>query len=155
MTLKTPRERNPVIKGAAYLICTINEKKRFGLKSVWRGRVKISVSDPTRTMLDLLAEPRLGGGIRSVQDMLCNYLNSEAKNLDLLIRYADQLGNGAVFKRLGFLLERNASEEQSAIENCARRLTKGNARIDPKLNAERLVSRWRLWTPESFQREAA
>ena len=155
MTQQTPRDRNPIIKGTSFLLCTINEKKMFGLKSVWRGQVKVSVSDQARTILDMLAEPRLGGGIRSVQDMLTNYLRSEKKNLELLIDYADRLGNGAVFKRLGFLLERNAPDERAAIEKCAHRLTKGNTRIDPKLRTERLVSRWRLWLPESWLKEVA
>lgn len=155
MTQLAPRDRNPVIKGTTFLLCSINEKKMFGLKTIWRGQVKVLVSDPTRTILDMLAEPRLGGGIRSVNDMLLNYLRSEAKNLDLLISYADQLGNGAVFKRLGFLLERHAPDELGTIEQCGQRLTKGNARIDPKQPAERLVSRWRLWVPESWLKDAA
>jgi hypothetical protein len=37
-----------------------------------RGQVKVSVSDPTRTILDLLSDPALGGGIRSTMDMLIN-----------------------------------------------------------------------------------
>jgi hypothetical protein len=32
----------------------------FGLKSVWRRQVKISISDSTRTMRDMLNDPRLG-----------------------------------------------------------------------------------------------
>jgi len=155
ITQLTPRDRNPVMKSTTFLLCSINEKKMFGMKSVWRGQVKVSVSDPTRTILDMLAEPRLGGGIRSVQDMLVNYLRSETKNLQLLIDYADQLGNGAVFKRLGFLLEQNAPDEIAAIEKCAQRLTKGNTRFDPKLKAVRLISRWRLWLPENRLKEAA
>ena len=122
---------------------------------MWRGRVKIHVSDPNRTILDLLADPRLGGGIRSVRDMLLNYLASEMKNLELLIEYADRLGNGAVFKRLGFLLEQYGPEELGAIEQCGKRLTKGNARLDTKLPAERLVSRWRLWVPEGWLKATA
>lgn len=155
MTQLAPRDRNPVIKGTTFLLCSISEKKMFGLKTIWRGQVKVLVSDPTRTILDMLAEPRLGGGIRSVRDMLANYLRSETRNLDLLIDYADRLGNGAVFKRLGFLLERNAPDERAAIEKCAQRLTQGNTRIDPKQPAERLISRWRLWVPESWLKGAA
>jgi predicted transcriptional regulator of viral defense system len=155
MTQLTPRERNPVIKGTSFLLCSVNEKKFFGLKTIWRGQVKVSVSDPTRTILDMLAEPRLGGGIRSVNDMLLNYLRSESKNLDLLIAYADQLGNGAVFKRLGFLLERYAANEQLTIKKCAERLTKGNTCIDPKQPADRLVSRWHLWVPENWLKDVA
>lgn len=155
ITSQTPRDRNPVINGTQFLLCSVNEKKLFGLKPVWRGQVKVSVSDPTRTLLDLLAEPRLGGGIRSVQDMLLNYLRAEAKNLDLLVEYADRLGNGAVFKRLGFLLERNAPGESKVIAKCTLRLTKGNAKLDPKLKADRLVTRWRLWVPVQWLEEGA
>ena len=155
MTQLTPRDRHPVIKGMAFLLCSISERKLFGLKSVWRGQVKVLVSDPTRTILDMLANPRLRGGIRSVSDMLVNYLQSDMKDLDLLIDYAEQFGNGAVFKRLGFLLEQHAPDEQFAITQCAERLTKGNTRLDPKLPAERLVTRWRLWVSESWLKEAA
>lgn len=155
MTQLTPRDRTPVLKGAAFLLCSINGKKMFGLKPVWRGQVKVSVSDPTRTILDMLADPRLGGGIRSANDMLMNYLHSESKNLELLVDYADRLGNGAVFKRLGFLLERHAADELATIEQCRQRLTKGNAKLDPKLPAKRLVTRWQLWVPDNWLKEMA
>ena len=102
-------------------------------------------------MLDMLSDPQLGGGIRSVQDMFKNYLASDAKNLGQLLDYAERLGNGAVFKRLGFLLEANAPQEAEAIEQCQHHLTMGNARIDPKMPAEALVMRWRLWVPRDWK----
>jgi hypothetical protein len=52
----------------------------------------------------------------SVKDMLGNYLRSENKNVEQLIEYGEQLGNGAVFKRLGFLLEKKAPDEAKTIE---------------------------------------
>jgi predicted transcriptional regulator of viral defense system len=82
--------------------------------------------------------------------MLSNYLRSENKNLDLLIKYAESLGNGAVFKRLGFLLERMAPDEVNQIEKCRAKLTTGNSKLDPKLAADKLVTRWRLWVPEGW-----
>jgi predicted transcriptional regulator of viral defense system len=126
----------------------------FGLKSVWRGQVKISISDPARTILDMLLDPFFGGGIRSVKDMLGNYLKSEKKNPEQLIEYAEKLGNGAAFKRLGFLLEKIAPDETKTLEDCRKRLTAGNARLDPKLNNNRLVTRWRLWVPENWKEAA-
>lgn len=150
MTTQKPRERNPIIKGTNFLLRTISEKEMFGLKPVWRGQVKISVSDPSRTILDMLDDPRLGGGIRSVADMFSNYLKSENKDLKLLIEYAKRLGNGAVFKRLGFLLERFASDQISFINDCKSQLTTGNVKLDPALESDRLITRWRLWVPESW-----
>ena len=152
MTVQKPRNRRPDIKNTTFLLRTVSEKAMFGLKPVWRGQVKVSVSDPTRTILDMLVDPVFVGGIRSVTDMLGNYLSSENKNLDQLIEYGERLGNGAVFKRLGFLLERKAPDEAKAIEKCYKRLTAGNAKLDPKLNNIRLITRWRLWVPENWKR---
>ncbi len=151
MTVQKPRDRRPKIKGTSFWLRTVSEKALFGLSPVWRGQVKIPVSDPTRTILDLLSDPVLGGGIRSTTDMLINYLRSENKNLTLLIEYAARLGNGAVFKRLGFLLEKLASDETTTMDQCRARLTAGNAKLDPKLDNTRLVTRWRLWVPEHWK----
>ncbi len=151
MTVQKPRDRRPKIKGTSFWLRTISEKSLFGLSPVWRGQVKVPVSNPTRTILDLLSDPALGGGIRSTKDMLINYLNSENKNLTLLIEYAARLGNGAVFKRLGFLLEKLAPDETTTKDQCRARLTAGNAKLDPKLDNTRLVTRWRLWVPEHWK----
>ncbi|MFQ5681912.1 MAG: type IV toxin-antitoxin system AbiEi family antitoxin domain-containing protein [Candidatus Binatia bacterium] len=150
MTTRTPRDQSPKLKGTSFLLRTILKKALFGLKPVWRGRVKVSVSDPTRTVLDMLHTPRLGGGIRSTVDILISYLKSDSKNTSQLLEYAERLDNGAVYKRLGFLLERFVSEETELIGECHCRLTKGNAKVDPSLSADRLVTKWRLWVPEHW-----
>ncbi|HEC13390.1 MAG TPA: hypothetical protein ENI80_09125 [Acidiferrobacteraceae bacterium] len=150
LTTQRPRERKPIIKGTEFLFRTVPDKAMFGLKPVWRGQVKVNVSDPTRTVLDMLSDPQLGGGLRSTIDMIRNYMSSEKKDLGLLIKYADQLGNGAVFKRLGFLLEKYAENEQDFIGQCRDRLTTGNAKLDPALKAKKLITRWRLWVPERW-----
>jgi predicted transcriptional regulator of viral defense system len=69
------------------------------------------------------------------------------------LQYAKQLGNGAVFKRLGFMLERFAPQEKDAIARCLAALTKGNTKLDSKLPAEKLITRWRLWVPESWSKK--
>jgi predicted transcriptional regulator of viral defense system len=152
MTTQKPRRSLCVIKGTEFLLRMIPEKAMFGLKPVWQGQVKVMLSDPSRTIIDMLGDPALGGGIRSVADMFVNYLKSENKNMELLLKYSKQLGNGAVFKRLGFMLERYASQEKDAIGKCLSELTKGNAKLDAKLAADKLVTRWRLWIPESWSK---
>lgn len=153
LTKQKPRDRAPVIKGTSFMIRTILDKALFGTKPVWRGQIKVSVADPSRTIIDMLIDPKLGGGIRSTTDMFVNYLKSESRNIDLLIEYAKRLNNGAVFKRLGFLLERFAPDLKTAIDECKLHLTKGNVKLDPALKAQRLVTRWRLWVPESWLKE--
>jgi predicted transcriptional regulator of viral defense system len=155
MTIKRPRDRSPNFKGINFILRTIKEKAMFGIKPVWDGQAKVHVSDPTRTIIDMLDDPKLGGGIRSTSDMFLNYLNSENKNVDLLIEYAKRLGNGAVFKRLGFFLERFAPEGTYAIDQCKSQLTKGIVKLDPTLNADKLVTRWRLWVPKNWKAEGS
>ena len=154
MTVQKPRDRSTKIKGTGFMLRSVSQKAMFGLKPVWRGQVKVPVSDPTRTILDMLSDPVLGGGIRSTKDMFINYLRSENKNLELLIEYTERLGNGAVFKRLGFLLEKIAPDETETIDQCRSKLTAGNAKLDIKLSADRLITRWRLWVPQSWTKES-
>lgn len=153
MTTKKPRNRKPAIKGTTFVLRTILPGSLFGTKPVWRGQVRVNVSDPSRTVLDLMDDPVLGGGLRPSVDVLQSYLRSETKDLKLLVSYAERLGSGAAFKRLGFLLERLAPAERGAIEACRNRITKGNAKLDSSLPADRLVTAWRLWVSESWSKE--
>ena len=153
MTIQKPRKRDINIKGTSYKLRTISERAMFGLKPVWRGQMKVFVSDATRTIVDLMSDPSLGGGIRPAMDMLRNYLSSDKKDMNLLIDYAVKLNNGAVFKRRGFLLERYAPEEEDSIKICKDKLTTGYSKLDPKLGADKLITRWRLWIPQSWVEE--
>jgi len=153
MTTRKPRDRRPKFKGTDFLLKTITASALFGTKAVWRGQVKVNVADPTRTILDMLDDPSLGGGIRPTVDVFRGYVGSDKKDTKLLVQYADRLGNGAVFKRLGFITERYAPNEQELIAVCRARLTKGNAKIDPALPSDKLVSAWRLWIPSNWAKE--
>ena len=46
----------------------------------------------------------------------------------------------------------DANKEAKTIEKCYRRLTAGNAKLDPKLNNTKLITRWRLWVPKNWKR---
>jgi len=149
-TTQRPRTRQQRIQYTDILIRTIQSEALFGLKPVWRGNSKIELSDPTRTVLDMLSNPAHGGGIRTTSEVLSNYMKSDKKDLGLLLSYAEILHNGAVYKRLGFILERQSPEEEHAIAICRSRLTAGNVKLDPNLPADKLVTRWRLWVPSQW-----
>src|SRR5271166_5639435 len=61
-------------QGAAFLLHNIKPKRLFGLKTLWRGSANVSISDPARTLVDMIAAPEAGGGIDHVADCLSNYL---------------------------------------------------------------------------------
>jgi len=153
MTTRRPRVRKPTVKGTDFLVRTVSSKALFGLKPVWRAQVKVNVSDPSRTIVDMLCDPQLGGGIRTVVDMFKNYIGSKDKDMDLLIAYADRLGNGAVFKRLGFILEVAAPDDEKTLVECRKRLTTGNAKLDSTVPSKRLITRWRLWVSDKWSKE--
>ena len=62
-----------------------------------------------------------------------SYLGRQDRDDQKLIDYGERLGNGTVFKRLGFLAEKHESGSKLA-ELCAQRLTAGISKLDPALN---------------------
>ena len=149
LTSRPVRRKTQVSHGVAFSLKHIQERSLFGTRAVWRGRTRVQVSDVHRTVLDMLDDPALGAGIQHVNDCLARYLIRADQDVDHLLGYASQLGNGAVFKRLGFLAQRSAADD-SLLDTCRKRLTAGNAKLDPSLACNRLVTRWRLWVPNSW-----
>ena len=141
-------------QGATFLLRNVKAKRLFGLKTLWRGSVKVSISDAVRTLVDMIAAPEVGGGIDHVTDCLTSYLATKTADRDLLIRYAEQFDNGVVFKRLGYLAETRLHDDKLAAE-CRSRLTLGYARLDPALPPKKLVTMWRLWLPSARKQTAS
>ena len=100
-TARPFRSKEQTVQGVTFTLKRIPEDALFGLKTIWRGQARVSVADKHRTIVDLLADPATGGGIRHVARCLQTYLRDAEADADTLIRYAEKLGNGAVFKRLG------------------------------------------------------
>src|SRR5262249_44933428 len=73
LTTERPKNRMPVINDTEFLVHTISKLAMFGLKIIWQEKIKVLISDPTRTILDFLIHPKLGGGIRTTTDMLKEY----------------------------------------------------------------------------------
>jgi predicted transcriptional regulator of viral defense system len=138
-------------QGAGFLLHHAAQKRLFGLKTIWRGARRVSVSDPARTLIDMLAMPETGGGIDHVAECLAAHAKASTFDRDRLVRYAEQFGNGAVFKRLGFLAEARLHDEGLAYA-CRARLTQGYAQLDPSLASSHLLTAWRLWVPERWRK---
>ncbi|NGX48033.1 MAG: hypothetical protein K1000chlam3_01420 [Chlamydiae bacterium] len=149
MTTRHLDSRHQKIGEVKYLVKEIPSSKFFGTKTLWRGSLKIQVSDPTKTIIDVLDSPFLAGGIRPAADMLLEYLNSEHFDPQKLIIYAEKNGNKTVFKRLGFLIERMKPELYDLIIHCKERISKGYSQLDPSLKEKKINTRWRLRIPKN------
>ena len=149
MTSVPVRKKHQSRHGVRFLLSHIHKRKVFGTKAVWRGNTRVFVSDIHRTVIDILDNPKLGGGIQHVSDCLGVYLKNPGRNDETLIEYAEKLGNGAVAKRLGYLVDRH-SDSSKLLKWCRERMTEGNAKLDSALECTRLITRWRLWVPPNW-----
>jgi predicted transcriptional regulator of viral defense system len=137
-------------QGVGFLLHHVAPTRLFGLKTIWRGARRVQVSDPARTLIDMLAMPGTGGGIDHVADCVATYARASTFARDQLVHYAEQFGNGAVFKRLGFLAEARLGDTGLA-EACRARLTQGYAQLDPARPSHQLHTAWRLWVPDRWK----
>lgn len=107
------------------------DKFKWGLRKVWRQEYAVQMADPARTVIDSLAYPRLGGGIRHVAEILMAYLaENEAERL---VEYGDRLGNRTVFKRLGYLVSICDPGEEALLRAAHQRLPSGLTPLDPSV----------------------
>lgn len=120
-------------------------ENHFGLKVVWHGQVKTQVSDPTRTLVDILDVPALGGGLIHVAEVFSTYFQGEHRNDRLFIEYAERLGNRSVFKRMGYLLERLGVQSEEITATCKAKISSGITALDPSGPAKGpILKRWNL-----------
>ena len=151
MTDRPVRTSSVEIQDQPFRLKHMPKKRQFGTRAAWRERVRTTVSDPSRTVLDTLDDPAVGGGIRHSAAVLLVYWASKHCNEEFLLDYACRLGNRTVFKRLGFLLEHFEIEAPETIEACLSSLSSGLSLLDPTVKRKgRIVKRWNLWVNVSL-----
>lgn len=123
----------------------VKPAKVFGTRAVWRRSTRVTVSDPTRTIVDLLDDPAVGGGIRHVAEVLAAYVATDHRDDALLLDYTERLGNRTVYKRLGYLAERLDLGGPGLIDACRTRISSGVSLLDPAAGSHGpIVTRWNL-----------
>ena len=153
-TTKRISTKRVTAQGVTFHLNRTTAQRSFGLKAIWRGSQRVNLSDPARTLVDMLTLPESGGGIDHVVDCLVAHRTSQIYDGELLIRYAERFGNGVIFKRLGFLAEVQLHDSDLA-NACRKRLTQGYAQLDPARPSRHLQTAWRLWVPERWHRMAS
>jgi len=138
------------IQGVNFFIRHIPKNLVFGLKTIWKGPIKIGISDLNKTILDMLSDPYLGGGLQHTFDCFKAYVSHPDKDLAKILEYAEKIDNGALFKKLGYFAELN-SLDSNFLSHCLKRLTKGYSRLDTASKNQKLVTRWRLWVPKNWK----
>jgi len=131
ITTRRVRDRRPTLQETPFRVKTIQERHFFGTRTVWRGQSQVAVSDPSRTAVDILDDPALGGGIQHGAAVLAVYLASEHRADDALLDYSARIGNRSVFKRLGYLTEVLALDAEDLAARCHEQMSTGVTLLDP------------------------
>ncbi len=146
-------ERVITLQGTTYRVKRSAPKNFFGLQTVWRGQNRISVSDPSRTIVDLLDDPSVGGGMRHVSEMVSTYFAGDSRDDAKLIDYVPKLGNRTVWKRLGFLVETLEISAPELVSVARKSMSKGLSLLDPAgPKTGRVLKRWNLRVNLAFER---
>lgn len=144
-TTRNLRTREISLNGASIRVVVAHETRFFGTVPRWRDAARITISDPSRTLVDILSRPELGAGIRHVSDVLSTYFRSKHRNDSLLAEYGDRLGNRSMFKRLGYLIEALGIPASDLTSVCKSRMSTGISDLEPGAGkGGRIVTRWKL-----------
>lgn len=143
--ISTPRRlHSRVILKVPYQFVTMKAEDMWGNTPVWvSSGERVQVSDMERTVLDGLARPDLCAGVSEVATGLL--IRKNAFDWEKLAVYTRRLGNQAVAKRLGYLLEFYALGTPQVLAGLQDMVGPSYALLDPLLPAGgRFLSRWRL-----------
>lgn len=113
-----------------YLVSHVSESQIWATVVAWRHDRRLRMADPTRTVVDILDRPALAGGIRHASEIVAAYLE-EHEGRDFVV-YGDRLGNAAVFKRLGYLLDVLGMQRPELIAECRKRVSAGISLLAPE-----------------------
>ncbi len=89
--------------GITFKIVSVRPKKFFGTVTDWINEQPFSITDKEKTIIDGLDLPKYVGGIGEIAKALAQ--SWQELNEEKLREYAVKIGNTAVGKRLGFLME--------------------------------------------------
>ena len=146
VTAANVRSKTVDLLGSEFRLFQVPEGRVAGATKVWRGSEQVLVSSRERTLADCLRNPELCGGIRTLFQMLREYVTGPEFNRENLLDDLRRFGNGAAWKRFGYLMEVARPEDRELFVTANSNLSAGNVKLDPSIAGRgRLLRRWRLW----------
>lgn len=101
-TRKRKHRSRITVLGVRYEFIIITRWKFFGVAQQWSDGAEFRITDREKTVLDALDRPDLCGGLPVVAGALAD---SDGLDWDRLDQYLKRLDSGAIYKRLGYLVE--------------------------------------------------
>lgn len=143
-TTTTQSIRPRSILGTEFRFVRCKQKHFFGTIDHWATKTKkIKISDLERTVIDGLRQSEYCGGFSEVAKGF--WMRRQDMDVKKLVEYALMLDTGAVYRRLGYLLELFETKEEDQLELLRKKLTASYVLLDPMMPAEgKFFARWRL-----------
>ena len=118
------------LHGMNYQFVTLTKDKFFGEKEYAIGDKKIKISTPEKTVIDCLDHLEHGGGLEQVSKAFSDFEGNFSQKR--LVEDALKLGNGAVIKRLLYLLHTLGVDlEDELKEKLRSKFSEGYSPLDP------------------------
>jgi len=122
------------VQGMRFQFVRLKAHRFFGYTEQWIGNQKVAVAEREKALVDGLDQPRYCGEIVEVAKGVWN--GRKEVNWDTLLDYAVRMKNGAIIKRLGFLLDVLGIVEPTVRKALKKHLTTGFASLDPGSKGE-------------------
>ena len=128
--IATPQAKKGLkIIDASYIFVQVSESRFFGISEIEIESEKIRISDKNKTIADCLDHPGHGGGIDEIARSI--YFSIEEIDIKKIVKYAQKMGNIAIIKRLGYILDTCGLIEQYRTIFDKIELSKGYSLFDP------------------------
>jgi len=135
-TTSRKKEQKLEILGNRYRLVRITEKKLFGVEKIWIDNVQVEVTDPEKTIVDCFDKPQYCGGISEAIKAFRGEID-----IDKLKKYALDIGNSAVIKRIGYFCDIMGIN----IEVLPEHISWNYPLLDPSIHGTgKLNSKWRI-----------
>ena len=143
-TTSTKQIRPRSVLGTEFRFVSCKPSHFFGTTHHWVTKTqKIEVSDLERTVIDGLRQSDYCGGFSEVAKGY--WMRYQDMDIKKLVQYALILDIGAVYRRLGYLLELFETKETGQVDLLRKKLTSTYMLLDPAMPAEgKFIARWRL-----------
>ena len=138
-----PVRRSPgEVLGVSYKIISLRPEKFFGIRKDWIDEMPFMITDREKTIIDGLDLPQYVGGTGEITKALSTVWTT--LNEARLRKYAVKIGNSAVAKRLGIIMETLGLGNVEALRKAVS-LAPGFSPLDPTLpHSGKYNRRWGL-----------
>jgi len=143
--IATTKQKAPLnVKGMTFKFIRLRPNRFFGYRRLRDGPYKIAVADKEKTIVDCLDQPRYCREIVEAAKGIWNGRNE----IDFykILTYAERMKNGAVVKRLGYIMQTLEILTPDFRQKLLSRVKRGIVNLDPDGSKARgrIIPEWQL-----------